>query len=146
MCRAFHFSRVYALRVLFSLLFLALLFAVGCGTGSGSGACFITAINVSPATATVDHAAPSPANSQLFDAFQTSAPSGCAFTQANLQNATWTVSDTTNASISNSHDQMNANYGRATCMNAAPSPITVTARVPSGNGNNVSATATLTCR
>lgn len=83
----------------------------------------------------------------MFLAFQTSASNGCAFTAAQLQTALWSVSDTVNASISNSHDQSNTNYGRATCINAAPSPITVTAAVPSGNSNTaISANATLTCK
>jgi hypothetical protein len=117
---------------------------IGCGADV-SGGCFITTINVSPQTATVNQNAAPPGNSQVFLAFQTGAPSGCAFTLANLQNAVWTVSDPVNATISNSHDQMNADYGRATCINAAPAPITVTATVPSGNGNEVTASATLTC-
>lgn len=102
-------------------------------------------MNVFPKTATVDHTAAAPGNTQHFDAFQSSAPPGCAFTLAARQDAVWTVSDPVNASISNSHDQLNANYGTATCINAAASPITVTATVPSGNGANVSATASLTC-
>lgn len=102
-------------------------------------------MNVFPKTATVDHTAAAPGNTQHFDAFQSSAPPGCAFTLAARQDAVWTVSDPVNASISNSHDQLNANYGTATCINAAASPITVTATVPSGNGANVSAAASLTC-
>ncbi|HEX7285302.1 MAG TPA: hypothetical protein VF532_03930, partial [Candidatus Angelobacter sp.] len=61
-------------------------------------------MNVSPGTATVNHAAAVPGNSQQFSAFQTSAPNGCAFALSNLQTVTWTVSDTVNASISNTHD------------------------------------------
>ena len=118
--------------------------ALGCGGVGSSNQCFVTAIKVFPQTATVDHTATPPANSQVFNAFQTGAPSGCAFTQANLQTAVWSVSDTVNASISNSHDQSNINFGRATCIKAASS-ITVTATVPSGNGSNVTANATLTC-
>lgn len=129
------------------ILFMATLWFVGCGgSANSSTACSITTIKVSPGTATVDHAASAPGNTQNFDAFQTAASSGCNFTQASLQNATWSVSDPVNASISNSHDQLNANYGTATCINAAPAPITITATVPSGNGSsNVSSAATLTC-
>ena len=107
-------------------------------------ACFITGMNVFPTATTLNHNAAAPANSQHFDAFETSAPAGCNVTLASLQNVTWTVSDPVNVSISNSHDQLNVNYGTATCVNAAASPITVTATAPS-NGSNVSATATLTC-
>lgn len=125
---------------------LVLLALVGCGgSATPTMGCFITAMKVFPSTATVNHAAAAPGNSQHFDAFQTGAPPGCVFTASSLQTATWTVSDPVNASISNSHDQFNANYGTATCINAAPSPITVTATVPSGNGSNVTATAALTC-
>jgi len=135
------------MKVAVVLLLLVLSSVIGCGgsPNTPTPACFITGINVSPQTATVNHTAAAPGNTQHFDAFQSSAPPGCAFTAASLQNAVWTVSDPANASISNSHDQLNANYGTATCMNAAASPITVTATVPSGNGSNVSATATLTC-
>lgn len=125
------------------LLLLVVFFLIGCGGSTTlTPACFITGINVFPKTATVDHTAAPPGNTQHFDAFQSSAPSGCGFQLANLQNATWTVSDMVDASIGN---QQNVNYGTATCINAAASPITVTATVPSGNGTNVSATATLTC-
>jgi hypothetical protein len=126
------------------LLLLAVFFSIGCADGAlnANPRCFITGMNVSPATATIDHTAAPPANSQQFAAFQTSAPSGCAFALSNLQTVTWTLSDPVNASISNTHD---ATYGRATCINAAPAPITVTGTVPAGNGSNVTATAALTC-
>ena len=128
--------------VLLLLVLASVLGGCGGSYNNPAPACFITGINVSPQTATVNHAAAAPGNTQHFDAFQSSAPPGCAFTAASLQNAVWTVSDPVNASIGN---QANANYGTATCLNAAASPITVTATVPSGNGGNVSATAALTC-
>ena len=124
------------------LLLLLLSVLAGCGGSTTPSGCFITGINVFPRNATVDHTAASPANTQHFDAFESSASPGCAFALANLQNAVWTVSDQVNASIGN---QANVNYGTATCINAAASPIMVTATVPSGNGKTVSATATLTC-
>lgn len=123
------------------LLLLVLLAVVGCG-GSPKPQCFITGMNLGPSTATVNHAVAPPGNSAQFAAFQTSAPSGCAFALSSLQAVTWTVSDTVNASISNTHD---AAYGVATCINAAPSPITVTATTPPSNAVKVTATATLTC-
>lgn len=115
---------------------------IGCGGSPQGASCAITAIHISPATATANHAAASPANSQHFDAFVSSASNGCSIQLSALSNATWTVSDAVNAEIGN---QQNVNYGTATCINAAPAPITVTATVPAGNGSNVSATATLTC-
>jgi hypothetical protein len=123
------------------VLLLVLLAAAGCG-GSPQPQCFITGMNVGPSAATVNHAAAPPGNSQQFAAFETSAPNGCAFALSSLQTVTWSVSDTVNASISNSHD---ATYGVATCINAAPSPITVTATTPPSNPVKVTATATLTC-
>jgi hypothetical protein len=130
-----------------AILFTTALWLVGGGgSASSKSGCFTTAIKVSPGTAIIDHTASAPGNSLQFDAFTTAATSGCNFSLANLQNATWSISDPVNANISNSHDQFNANYGRATCINAAPVPITVTATVPSGDGSsNVSSTATLTC-
>ncbi|HEX7288756.1 MAG TPA: hypothetical protein VF532_21405, partial [Candidatus Angelobacter sp.] len=83
-----------------------------------------------------------PGNSQQFSAFQTSAPNGCAFALSNLQTVTWTVSDTVNASISNTHD---VTFGVATCINAAASSITVTATTPPSNPVKVTATGSLTC-
>jgi hypothetical protein len=128
------------------LAFLLLAFSpvvIGCGgSATPAPACFITGMNVFPKTATVDHTAASPGNTQHFDAFQSSAPSGCAFALSSLQTVTWTVSDTANASISNAHD---ATYGVATCVNAAASPITVIATTPASNPVEVTATATLTC-
>jgi hypothetical protein len=122
-------------------IIVCLLF-IGCGGLPQDPSCAITAIHISPATATADHTAASPGNAQHFDAFETNASNGCMFQASALQHATWTLSDAVNAEIGN---QQNVNYGTATCINAAPAPITVTATVPTGNGSNVSATATLTC-
>jgi hypothetical protein len=116
-----------------------------CGGGTAATHCSIKAIRVSPDSATVDHNAAAPGNSVQFLAFQTASDEGCAFAQSNLLNVTWSLSDPVNATISNSHDQGNANFGRATCVNASPAPITVMATAPSGAGSNVSASATLKC-
>ena len=113
----------------------------GCG-GKSAMMCKINSINVSPATATPNHAAAPPGNMQHFSAFIASEPSGCAFALSNLTTATWSVSDTTNISISNVHD---ATYGTATCHAATAGAATVTATVPAGDGSNVSNTASLTC-
>jgi hypothetical protein len=123
-------------------ILLVLLAVVGCGGSPKSPGCFITGMNVSPATATVNHVAAAPGNSQQFAAFETSAPDGCAFALSSLQTVTWTVSDTVNASISNTHD---ATYGVATCIHAAVAPITVTATTPPSNPVQVTAAAPLTC-
>jgi hypothetical protein len=121
------------------ILFIAM---VGCGgKSSTTPACKLTAINVSPATATISHTAP-PGNTQHFDAFTSAVTPGCVFTLGNLTTTTWSVSDTTNVSISNVHD---ATYGIATCKAATAGAATVTATVPVGDGTNVTNTASLTC-
>lgn len=125
-------------RLVPSFLFVVLL---GCG-GKSATMCKINSINVSPATAIINHAAAPPANSQHFAAFIASERSGCAFILSNLPNATWSVSDPVNVSIANPPDP---SFGTATCKGAAAGAITVTATVPAGDGTNVSNTASLTC-
>jgi hypothetical protein len=125
----------------FSVLFMFFVAIVGCG-GNSATACKLTAINVSPASATISHTAAPPGNTQHFDAFEASGTPGCVFAQGNLTTATWSVSDTTNVSISNVHD---ATYGTATCKGATAGAATVTATVPAGDGTNVVSTAALTC-
>ena len=122
-------------------MFVFLVAIVGCG-GNSAPACKLTAINVFPATATISHAAPVPGNTQHFDAFTASASPGCAVALSNLTTATWSVSDTTNVSISNAHD---TTYGTATCKGATAGAVTITATVPAGDGTNVTNTASLTC-
>ena len=58
-----------------ALFFFAL---AGCG-GKSVTVCKITAINVFPVAATVDHAAASPGNTQQFDAFAAAETNGCDF-------------------------------------------------------------------
>jgi hypothetical protein len=126
------------------ILLLALSVVAGCG-GSPTptpGSCFITGINVFPPAATVNHTAAPPGNATGFAAFPITTLPGCGVQLGSLNDAVWTVSDTVNARIGN---QVGVDYGNATCINAAASPITVTATAPSGNGSKVSATATLTC-
>ncbi|MBZ5504838.1 MAG: hypothetical protein LAO78_05055 [Acidobacteriia bacterium] len=127
-------------------LFLGMFFVwfavTGCGGKSTSTVCKLTAINVFPRIATVDHTAVAPGNTQHFDAFVATATPGCAVTLSNLTTATWSVSDTTNVSISNVHD---ATYSTATCNGATTGAATVTATVPAGDGTNVVNTAALTC-
>ena len=115
---------------------------LGCG-GKSTTVCKITAFRVDPPTATVNHTAAPPGNTQHFDAFQTAAPAGCAFTLANLTTATWTVSDPVNVTIgATSQDPA---FGTATCKNATAGAVTVTAKVPAGDGTNLTNTASLTC-
>ncbi|HET9839410.1 MAG TPA: hypothetical protein VFR84_14360 [Candidatus Angelobacter sp.] len=124
-----------------SLVAFILVALAGCG-GKSSTVCKINSITVSPATATVNHAAAPPGNTQQFAAFIASEPSGCAFILSNLPNATWSVSDPINVSIANPPDPA---FGTATCKAATAGPVTVTATVPAGDGANVTNTASLTC-
>ena len=135
-----HFSVYRKASQLTGMAVLGLTLA-GCG-GKSTTMCKINSINVFPATATANHTAASPGNMQHFDAFIASEPAGCVFTQSNLTTATWSVSDTTNISISNVHDATN---GTATCHGTTVGAVTVTATVPAGDGSNVSNTASLTC-
>ncbi|HSS96260.1 MAG TPA: hypothetical protein VLK33_04490 [Terriglobales bacterium] len=118
---------------------------MGCGGKSSSTpACKLLAINVSPASATVNHSAAAPGNTQHFDAFASASTPvlGCFEALGSLQSATCSVSDNTNVSISNVHD---ATFGTATCKGATAGAATVTATVPVGDGTNVTNTASLTC-
>jgi len=128
---------------LFAGLCLLYLATVGCGGPSPiTLACKITAINVSPASATVSHAAPPPGNTQHFNAFASAVTSGCAVSQSNLTNGTWSVSDNINVSISS---VQGPTFGTATCNGPTSGAVTITATVPAGDGTNVTNTASLTC-
>lgn len=136
---------IWGRTVLFAGLCLLYFATMGCGgKSSTTPACKLAAIRVSPANATISHTAPPPGNTQHFDAFASaSTPTlGCFEALGNLQNATWSVSDSTNVSISNVHD---ATFGNATCTGATSGAATVTASVPVGDGTNVTNTASLTC-
>jgi hypothetical protein len=112
-----------------------------CGGHTTTPSCKILAINVSPATATVDHAAASPGNTQHFDAFIAKVPPGCEFITGNIFDAAWSVSDPVNVSISNA----DPTRGTATCKAATAGAVTVTATKSQSDGTNVSNTASLTC-
>jgi hypothetical protein len=127
---------------LFSGLFLLYLATTGCGGKSSTRVCKLTAISVSPRTATVDHTIAPPGNTQHFDGFDSSSTPGCFAVQGNLTTTIWLVSDTTNINIGNVHD---ATYGVATCRGATTGAATVTATVPDGDGTNVTNTASPTC-
>ena len=128
---------------LFAGLCLLYFATMGCGGKSPiTLACKITAINVSPASATISHTAPPPGNTQHFDAFAAAVTPGCVVSQGNLTTGTWSVSDNINVSISN---VQGATFGTATCNGATSGPATVTATVPAVDGTSVTKTASLTC-
>jgi hypothetical protein len=143
---------MHSRRVLFTI---CIALAVGCsacgGYSSSSSSCFFNTLNISPPSASADHNLASPGNSQQFLAFGGQAAAGnCSYTQANLTNVMWTVSDTTNASIGNTitGNPQTDNYGLATCLHSSNTPITVTATLPSAanSGHTATGTATLTCK
>ncbi|HTE89603.1 MAG TPA: hypothetical protein VK639_11635 [Terriglobales bacterium] len=123
-----------------TLLLLAGLASSGC---SSSGAdCSIASVGVLPASATADHSAAPPGNSQQFVAVG-AVPKGCVPIPAVLIDVTWSVSDTTNVTISNTQGQT---FGMATCIGTTGGPVTVTATRPAVNGHSLSGTSTLTCK
>jgi hypothetical protein len=92
---------------------------------------------VNPASATADHAAAAPGNQTQFFVAYKGVPNGCAFSQV-VPQADWTVSDTTDVSISSAKDGTN---GIATCLHATSGAATVTASY-----QGKTATAQLTCK
>jgi hypothetical protein len=101
----------------------------------------VAGINVTPGTAAADHLIGGAGSQQTFSAFAVAAP-GCSVQQSALKSVTWSVSDTSAATISNAPD---ASFGTATCRNSTQNPVTVTAMMQAG-GQIVSGTASLDCR
>jgi hypothetical protein len=103
---------------LFAGICLLYIATLGCGGKSPiTLACKITAINVSPASATVSHTAAPPGYTQHFDVFASAVTPGCVVSQSNLTTGTWSVSDNINASISN---LQGSTFGTATCNGRPP--------------------------
>lgn len=115
---------------------------MGCGGRSSVETCGLTALNISPASATADHTLASPGNELRFIAFGV-VPPGCVQTLSNLTNVTWSVSDTVNVSISNIQGPT---YGTATCNGATSGAVTVTGTAPGISGTTAKGTALLTCK
>jgi hypothetical protein len=100
-------------------------------------------LSVAPQSATADHAAASPGNKTSYVAAD-APPPGCIPTPGPLRtDLKWSVSDTVNTTIGNTPK---VDYGVATCINATPSPVTVTAAGPNSLGATITGTATLTCK
>jgi hypothetical protein len=121
-----------------SLFMLALVFqAAGCGDSSSQN-CNVAGINVGPNTATVNHTAVPPGNSQTFSASVRFA-GFCTAATAALVNSNWSASDPS-VQLSVSPTTMVT----ATCTAAVASPVTITAHQV--GGQQATATATLTCQ
>lgn len=125
-----------------SLVITAFLVSVGCGGSQQS--CDLTALSVSPSTGNADHTTSSPGNQVQFFAGPVAKGQCVAAACVNCWGQTWTTSDPVNVSISN-----NANdNGTATCLGSTNGAITITATAPvaSKSSQNVTGTATLTCK
>jgi hypothetical protein len=130
---------------------LLLLSIAGCGAHSPNQNCEppTPTLRVFPSSATGDHTLTPPGSSFQFTAElgYFSAPPGCAIPLniRQLTNVVWSLSDNTNAKISNAQDMT---YGVATCSGTSALPITVTATLPADQnlGPQQTATATLVCK
>lgn len=117
---------------------LILLITVGCG-GSGSGTCQPVAINVNPPTASADHAAAAPGNSQVFSATEQLGGGGaCPSATGALINSNWTASDPSVHLSPSPTNQLTA-----TCTAMVGSPVTIAATAADGSG--LTGHASLTC-
>ena len=134
--RAWHF--------LFFLPLLLVLASTGCGGKSSSVDCSVAlSLDVAPQSATADHAAAPPGNKASFVGANSVVP-GCIPTPGPIRlDLKWSVSDTVNTSIGNTP---NLDYGVATCINATPAPVTVTATGTNKLGATITGTATLACK
>lgn len=130
---------MFASKIFFAvLLSLAFVSTIGCG-GTSSPDCGPIGLNVAPPSATVDHAAVAPGNSQTFTASFKFNNVGCPAVTAALVNSNWTVSD---PSVHLSASQ--AAQVTATCTAAVASPVTITATPVSGE--MFTGMASLTCQ
>jgi hypothetical protein len=129
--------------VLFPLL--VVIVSAGCGgTSQRQPDCSVAVgLGVAPNNATADHAAAPPGNKVPFVASDT-LPVGCIPTPGPIRfDLKWSVSDTVNTKIGNTP---NVDYGVATCINATPAPVTVTATGANRLGNTITGTAILACK
>ena len=130
-------------RTLLLFPLLLVIVSAGCGGKSQVVDCTPLDLAVSPQTATADHAAAAPGNQISFIAFDGLRP-GCPPTPGPIRtDLKWSVSDTVNTKIGNT---LNVDYGVATCINATPSPVTVTATGTNRLGSTITGAATLACK
>lgn len=116
----------------------------GCGGHSTPVDCAVAvALGVLPSPTSADHLAASPGNKVSFVGFDVS-PAGCPPTPGPIRNdLKWSVSDPANVTIGNTP---NVDYGVATCVNATPAPVTVTATGTNSRGATLTGTSVLTCK
>lgn len=130
---------MFACKLPFAIaLSMAFVSIIGCG-GTSSPDCGVSGLNVTPASATVNHVAAPPGNSQVFSAsFQFKNNPGCPAVTAALVNSNWAASD---PSVQLSAPQ--TTQVTATCTTAAATPVTITATPVSGG--TFTGKASLTC-
>jgi hypothetical protein len=138
-----HRPRYTSCRFFLPVLFL-IVAAVGCGGTAAAPDCSIAVrLAVAPPTATADHLAAPPGNKITFVGADVP-PDGCPPTPGAIrQDLKWSVSDPADVTIDNTQS---LNNGTATCVNAAPAPVTVTATGTNRLGATITGTAALTCR
>ena len=137
-----HRPRYTSCRFFLPLLCWAVV-SVGCGGTAPPDCSNAVSLGILPTSATADHLAAPPGNKVSFLGFDV-LPQGCPPTPGPIrQDLHWTVSDTANVTIGNT---VNVDNGVATCVNAAPGTVTVTAIGPNQRGATISGTAALTCR
>jgi hypothetical protein len=125
------------------LLPLLIIVTAGCGGKSQVNCGVALQLGVIPQSATADHAAAAPGNKASFMAADVPPP-GCPPTPGPLRtDLKWSVSDPVNTTIGNTP---NVDYGVATCINATPAPVTVTAAGPNSVGTTITGTGTLACK
>lgn len=125
--------------VVFLSVLAVVSFLASCG-GSSLRCGQVLQASVDPPTASIDHTAAPPANSQQFTAtFNVYEGPGCVL-PAIPTTVQWTSSDAVNVSL---QPQQGAPEAIATCINSTPVPATITA---TQTNPHATATATLTCR
>ena len=113
------------------------------GCGGGTDCSLAKSLNILPSSASADHLAASPGNKVSFIGLD-AIPPGCPATPGPPRtDLKWSVSDPPDVTIGNI---ANVDYGVATCVNAAPGIVTVTATGKNTAGNTISGTAALTCK
>ena len=103
-----------------------------------SGGCRPIGINVGPATATANHAAAAPGNSQVFSATQELGGGSVCPAVLALVNSNWTASDPSVHLSASPTTQVTA-----TCTATVANPVTIMATAADGSG--FTGQASLTC-
>ena len=113
---------------------------IGCGSRGMMGTCTVTALNVTPASMSVDHMAAPPGNSQMFSSSNLFTGNGvCTANTSALVTSNWTASDPSVHLSSTPGTQV-----AATCTAALANPVTITAS--SASGQMLTGQAMLTCK